>query len=141
MSGQYVRVGGSPESVVRDFLASWSDPKADRLAAFLAEDAAWVDGPNGVHRGVKTIVDELMRQLTMARDSWMEIDTLLAGGDGTVMVEWHGGFTIRETSIASKVMVVFEVDQSGRRPVRRIDAARARTDVHRGAGALDRPAD
>jgi hypothetical protein len=30
------------------------------------------------------------------------------------MVEWHGGFTMRGTSIASKVMVVFEVDQNGR---------------------------
>ena len=95
------------------FLASWSDPKADELASYLADDAVWVDGPNGVHNGAPAIVGELMSQLTIPRDFWMEIDTLLAN-DGTVMVEWHGGFTIRETSIASKVMVVFEVDQSGR---------------------------
>jgi limonene-1,2-epoxide hydrolase len=114
MNRQYVRMGGSPESVVRDFLASWSDPQTSRLAVFLADDAVWVDGPNGVHRGSSAVVDELMRQLTMTRDSWIEIDTLLAGSDGTVMVEWHGGFTMRGTPIASKVMVVFDVDQSGR---------------------------
>lgn len=104
---------GSAESVVRDFLASWSNPEADRLASLLAEDAVWVDGPNGVHSGSRAIVDELVRQLTIPSDSWIEIDTLLAA-DGTVMVEWHGGLTIGGTSIATKVMAVFEVDQSGR---------------------------
>lgn len=107
-------MGGSPESVVRGFLASWSDPQADGLAGFLAEDAVWVDGPNGAHRGSRTIVDELVRQLSIAHDSWVEVDTLLADGGGTVMVEWHGGFTIRGTLITSKVMAVFEIDQSGR---------------------------
>jgi limonene-1,2-epoxide hydrolase len=103
----------SNESVVRDFLASWSSPDAGRLASFLAEDAVWVDGPNGVHRGSSAIVAELMRQLTIPSDSWLEIDTLLAA-DGTVMVEWHGGLTIGGRFVASKVMAVFEVDPSGR---------------------------
>ena len=103
----------SGESVVRSFLASWGDPEADRLASFLAEDVVWVDGPNGVHRGAEAVVDELMRQLTVPRDSWMEIDTLLAT-DGTVMVEWHGGFTIGGRPITAKVMAVFEVDGHGR---------------------------
>lgn len=103
----------SAESVVRDFLASWSDPKADELASYLAEDAVWVDGPNGVHSGARAVVDELMSQLTIPRDFWMEIDTLLAN-DGTVMVEWHGGVTIGPASVDTKVMAVFEVDPSGR---------------------------
>ena len=102
----------SPESIVRSFLASWSKPEATRLASFLAEDAVWVDGPNGVHNGSDAIVDELLRQLTIPSDSWIEIDTLLAAG-GTVMVEWHGGLTIGGKSVATRVMAVFEVDRAG----------------------------
>ena len=103
----------SAESVVRSFLASWSNPEAEHLASFLAEDAVWVDGPNGVHTGAEAIVAELVRQLTIPSDSWLEIDTLLAD-DGTVMVEWHGGLTIGGRSVATKVMAVFDVDRSGR---------------------------
>lgn len=103
----------SAESVVRGFLASWSDPKRDQLASFLAQDAVWVDGPNGVHSGATAFLDELMSQLTIPRDLWIEIDTLLANDD-TVMVEWHGGVTIGQASINTKVMAVFEVDPSGR---------------------------
>jgi SnoaL-like domain len=91
--GHPLLMDGSAESAVRSFLAAWSNPEADRLASFLAEDAVWVDGPNGVHSGSRAIVDELVRQLTIPNDSWIEIDTLLAA-DGTVMVEWHGGLTI-----------------------------------------------
>ncbi len=103
----------SPESVVRKFLAAWTDPKADELRSFLNDDAVWVDGPNGVHRGAKAVVDELMRQLSIVRAMWVEVDTLVADG-GTVMVEWHGGFTMGGTPIACKVMAAFEVDANGR---------------------------
>ena len=57
----------SPESVVRKFLAAWADPKADELANFFADDAVWVDGPQGVRRGANAIVDELIKQLVIAR--------------------------------------------------------------------------
>jgi limonene-1,2-epoxide hydrolase len=103
----------SAEASVRSFLASWSEPNEDELASYLADDAVWVDGPNGVHRGAPAIVRELMRQLTIPRDNWMEIDTLLASDD-TVMVEWHGGMKIGSASVSTNVMAVFEVDASGR---------------------------
>jgi limonene-1,2-epoxide hydrolase len=106
-------VGSSAESVVRRFLASWSDPKADELASCFAENAVWVDGPNGLHNGASAIVEELMRQLTIPRDLWIEIDTLLAN-EGTVMVEWHGGMTIGAATVNAKVMAVFEIDERGR---------------------------
>ena len=104
---------GSSESVVREFLGSWTQPDAARLASFLAEDAVWVDGPNGVHRGRRAFVEELVGQLTVPSESWMEIDTLLADAR-TVMVEWHGELEIGAASVATKVMAVFEVDRSGR---------------------------
>ena len=108
-----MHMSDSPESVVREFLALWSDPQAEELARFFAEDAVWVDGPNGVHRGAKAVVDELVRQLSIARGQWVEVDTLVADG-GTVMVEWYGGFTMGGTPIACKVMAAFEVDANGR---------------------------
>src|SRR5215207_1153131 len=88
-----MHMSDSPESIVREFLALWNDPQAEEIARFFAEEAVWVDGPNGVHRGAKAVVDELMRQLSIARGMWVEVDTLVADG-GTVMVEWHGRFTM-----------------------------------------------
>lgn len=103
----------SSEAVVREFLAAWSDPHEQNLASYLAEDAVWVDGPNGVHVGASAFAGELVRQMTIPDDFWMEIDTLLASDD-TVMVEWHGGMTIGSASVKAKVMAVFELDGSGR---------------------------
>lgn len=106
-------MGESPESIVRKLLALWGDPQPDKLAPLFADDAVWVDGPNGVHRGAHAVVEELARQLSMFPDQWAEVDALVADG-GTVMVEWHGGFTAGRTPIDTKVMAAFEVDASGR---------------------------
>jgi limonene-1,2-epoxide hydrolase len=106
-------VSDAPESVVREFLAAWTDPKADELARFLADDAVWVDGPQGVRNGAQAIVDELTSQLSVSRGMRIEVDTLLADG-GTVMVEWHGEWTMGATVILAKVMAAFEVDATGR---------------------------
>jgi limonene-1,2-epoxide hydrolase len=103
----------SPESVVRSFLATGSDPKAEHFATFFDADAVWVDGPQGVRRGGNAIVEELTSQLSVGRDYFVEVDTLLADGP-TVMVEWHGGFTISRKPIACSVMTVFEVNEEGR---------------------------
>ena len=40
-------------------------------------------------------------------------DALVADGT-TVMVEWHGGFTLGGESISTKVMAAFEIDANGR---------------------------
>jgi limonene-1,2-epoxide hydrolase len=106
-------VSDAPESVVREFLDAWTDPKADELARFLADDAVWVDGPQGVRNGAQAIVDELTSQLSVSRGMRIEVDTLLADG-GTVMVEWHGEWTMGATVILAKVMAAFEVDATGR---------------------------
>jgi limonene-1,2-epoxide hydrolase len=106
-------VSDSPESVVRKFLEAWTDPKADELRRFLNDDAVWVDGPRGVRRGAKVIVDELTRQLAVGRDHIVVVDALIADGT-TVMVEWHGGFTLGGKSISTKVMAAFEIDANGR---------------------------
>ena len=106
-------MSASPESVVRRFLEAWTDPKADELRNYLNDDAVWVDGPQGVRRGARAIVDELRRQLAIGRDHTVVVDALVADGT-TVMVEWHGGFTLGGKSISTKVMAAFEIDANGR---------------------------
>ena len=102
-------MSSSPESTVRRFLAAWAEPDQEELASFLTEEVVWVDGPQGVRRGAKAVVDELARQLSISRGKPPEIATLLADG-GTVMVEWHGGWTMDGTWISTTVMAVFEVE-------------------------------
>ena len=103
----------SPESVVRGFLAAWADPKANELANFFADEAIWVDGPQGVRRRANAIVDELTKQLAIARGQTLEVMTLLADG-GTVMVEWRGGWTMGGKPIPTTVVAAFEIDGDGR---------------------------
>jgi hypothetical protein len=98
---------------VRRFLSAWSDPRGEELANFFNEDAIWVDGPQGVRRGAKTIVDVLVSQLTVSRGMVIEVDTLVAAGE-TVMVEWHGQWTIHGKPVLAKVMAAFEIDLNGR---------------------------
>jgi uncharacterized protein (TIGR02246 family) len=103
----------SPESVLREFLAAWTDPKADELANFFDDDAVWVDGPQGVRRGANAIADELAKQLAISDQMMMEVITLVANG-GTVMVECRGGWTMGGKPISTTVMAVFEIDANGR---------------------------
>jgi uncharacterized protein (TIGR02246 family) len=103
----------SPESVVRKFLAAWTDPKADELANFFDDDAVWVDGPQGVRRGANAIADELAKQLAISDHMTMEVITLVANG-GTVMVECRSGWTMGGKPISTTVMAAFEIDANGR---------------------------
>jgi limonene-1,2-epoxide hydrolase len=106
-------MGDAPEAVVRGLLASWGNPEVEKLVKIFSEDAVWVDGPNGVHHGAEAIANELTRQLSIFPGQWNEVDALVADG-GTVMVEWHGGFTAGSTTVRTKVMATFEVDAKGR---------------------------
>lgn len=99
----------TPESVVRDFLAEWSEPDRDRLAQFLSKDAVWFDGPQGVRRGASEVLDVLTEQLAVSAGVAPTLATLVVDG-GTVMVEWHGGWMMNGTWIATTVMAVFEVE-------------------------------
>ena len=105
--------GASPESVVRNFFAAWSDPEPSALAAFFADDAVWIDGPQGVRRGADAVVSELAAQLAVTKGAAVEIKTLLSDGP-TVMVEEVSTFTIAGAPISAVVMAVFEVNPQGR---------------------------
>jgi hypothetical protein len=44
----------SPESVVRDFIASWENATVEKLSSFLSEDAVYMD-PRGIQSGLDAI--------------------------------------------------------------------------------------
>jgi hypothetical protein len=62
------------------------------------------------------------------------VDTLIADG-GTVMVEWHGGFTAGRTTVHTKVMAAFEIDAKGQiKQMRESFDMRSLTDQLKAAG-------
>lgn len=106
-------MGDSPESMVRSFFAAWTDPDPTKLARFFGDDAEWVDGPQGVRRGVEAIRDELTSQLTAVGGVTVEVRTLLSSGR-RVMVEQISNSVVNGRSISAVVMAVFELGSDGR---------------------------
>jgi len=105
----------SPESVVRGLLASFEEwPKLDSTLSFFAEDAAYVDGPRGVHRGIDAITSELEAQAAMGfRNFRADVKSLIANG-GTVMLERVDNFTVGGKPFSMEAMAAFEIGADGR---------------------------
>ena len=59
-------MGNSPESVVRNFLAAFTNRNVDELVGFFSDDAVFIAGPRGVHRGKGAIRSEFEAELAMA---------------------------------------------------------------------------
>jgi limonene-1,2-epoxide hydrolase len=104
----------SPESVVRKFLAAWADPKLDELVGFFSDDAVFIDGPRGVHRGADAIRSEFEAELAMGFGSIaIDVKSLVANG-GTVMMEGVENYRIGGKPFFLEVMGAFEIDARGR---------------------------
>jgi limonene-1,2-epoxide hydrolase len=104
----------SPETVVRQFFAAWENPKLDELARFFSDDAVWIDGPNGTHRGKDAISSELKRQLAMGYVMLgMDVKSLVADA-GTVMMERVDRFSIGGKPFSMEFMAAFEIDADAR---------------------------
>jgi uncharacterized protein (TIGR02246 family) len=106
-------MAGTSESVVRTFFAAWADPQPYELGRFFADDAVWVDGPQGVRRGVDAIKTELAAQLAITGGTTVDVKSLVADS-GTVMVEEVSSFSVGGKRISAVVMAVFELDTAGR---------------------------
>jgi limonene-1,2-epoxide hydrolase len=103
----------SPEAVVRRFFDAWVDPNVDELRGFFAQDAVWVDGPQGVRHGAEAIAAEIAAQLSAV--GGVTVDVVLQLSDGrTAMVEEVSRSKIGDTPISTVVMAVFEFDADGR---------------------------
>ena len=75
------------ESVVRKFLAAFTDRNVDELVAFFSDDAVFIDGPRGVHRGKEAIRSEFEAELAMGFESIkIDVNSLVANG-AVVMME------------------------------------------------------
>jgi limonene-1,2-epoxide hydrolase len=103
----------TPESVVRQFFAAWAEPRTDELGRFFADDAVWVDGPQGVRAGVDAIIAELAAQLAVTGGTAVDVKSLVADG-GTVMVEEVSSFSLAGKPVSAVVMAVFEFNADGR---------------------------
>ena len=104
----------SPESVVRNFLAAWAQPRLDELVGFFSDDAVFIDGPRGVHRGIDAIRSELDAEISMDfGGAKIDVNTLVAQG-GTVMMEGVENYRIGGKLFSLEVMGAFEIDADGR---------------------------
>jgi limonene-1,2-epoxide hydrolase len=99
----------SPESVVRGFLASWEDPVLDKVVSFFADDAVFVDGPRGVHRGVKAIRSQLEVDVRPVR---AHVKSLVTDGR-MVMLERVDSFDLGGKGFSMEVMAAFVIDSDG----------------------------
>ena len=103
----------SAESVIRKFLACFPASDVDEVIGFLNDDAVYIDGPRGVHRGIKAVRTELQSQLEMVPNTTVDIKTLAASG-GTVLTERVDNCEIAGKSVGMEVVGVFDVDSDGR---------------------------
>jgi limonene-1,2-epoxide hydrolase len=104
----------SPESVVRNFLAAWAQPRLDELVGFFSDDAVFIDGPRGVHRGIDAIRSELDAEISMDfGGAKIDVNTLVAQS-ATVMMEGVENYRIGGKPFSLEVMGAFEIDADGR---------------------------
>ena len=73
----------------------------------------WVDGPQGVRRGLDAIKSELAAQLAVSGGVMVDVKSLVTDG-GTVMVEQVSSFSIGGKPVSGVVMAVFELGAGGR---------------------------
>ena len=94
----------SPEAVVRKFLAAFAEPNVDELVSFFSDDAVFLDGPRGVHRGVDAIRSGNVK---------IDVHSLVADG-GTVVMEGTENYLIGGKHFTLDVMGAFQVDDDSR---------------------------
>ena len=101
------------ETVVREFIAAWSEGDARKLADFFTEDAVvWNDGRTTV-RGREAIHEHFAAQLSVCTDCEFEITETAVSGN-TVFNERIDRMKIAGAPTELPVAGVFEVDEAGK---------------------------
>ncbi|WP_197501470.1 limonene-1,2-epoxide hydrolase family protein [Mycobacterium sp. 852002-51057_SCH5723018] len=103
----------SAESVIRKFFACFPASDVDEVIGFFDDEAVYIDGPRGVHRGINAIRSELRSQLEMVPNTTVDIKNLATSG-GTVLTERVDNCEIAGKSVGMEVVGVFDVDSEGR---------------------------
>lgn len=101
-----------PESVVRNFLASWIRSDVNEMTSFFHEDAVYIDGPKAPIYGLEAITTALGRTATLVPGIAVDIKVLLTG-EGTVVVERVDTYSVADKSFHLEVAAVFNVDEQG----------------------------
>jgi len=91
------------------------------LVGYFSDDAVFIDGPRGVHRGVEAIRAELAEELAMGVGSVsmgvgsveIDVNSLVADG-GTVMIEGVENYCIGGKPFTLEVMGAFAIDAEAR---------------------------
>jgi limonene-1,2-epoxide hydrolase len=101
------------EAVVREFLSSWSQGDARKLADFFTEDAVvWNDGRTTLH-GREEIHDHFKMQLSACADCDFETKGFAISGH-IVFTERIDRMKIVGAPVELPVAGVFEVDDAGK---------------------------
>jgi len=102
-------VSDSPELVVRNFLACWVKSDIEEIASFFDNDAVYVDGPNGTHRGLKDIKATLGNHAELAPSTTADIKAIVSDGP-TVIVERVDNFQMGGIPLYLEAVGVFKID-------------------------------
>lgn len=106
-------MGNSPASIVRNFLASFTDRDVNELVSFFSDDAVFFDGPRGVHRGKEAIRSEFESELAMGFESInIAVNSLVADG-GTVMMEGVENYIIGGKPFFMETIGAFDINPDG----------------------------
>jgi len=104
---------GNSESVVRSFLAAFTRRNVDELTNFFSDDAVFIDGPRGVHRGKAAIRSEFDAELSMGFES-IKIDvTTLVAEDRIVMMEGVENYVIGGKPFSMETIGAFDINPDG----------------------------
>ncbi len=106
-------MGSSPESVVRDFLAAFTDRSVEKLVGFFTNDAVFDCGPRGVHRGTEAIRSEFEAEFAMGFESIkIDVKSLVANG-GLVMMEGVENYIIGGKPFHLETIGAFDINLDG----------------------------
>jgi limonene-1,2-epoxide hydrolase len=106
-------MGNSPESTVRNFLAAFTDRNVDELVGFFSDDAVFIDGPGGLHRGKQAIRSEFGAELAMSFASIkIDVNSLVANG-GIVMMEGVENYIIGGKPFFLETIGAFDINPEG----------------------------
>jgi limonene-1,2-epoxide hydrolase len=103
----------SAETLVRKFFAAFRQSDVDELISFFSDDAVYIDGPRGVHRGIDAIRSEFATLAQMVPSTTVDIKFLAMNGRA-VLVERTEHFEVAGKPIDHDVVGVFEVNEDGR---------------------------
>jgi limonene-1,2-epoxide hydrolase len=102
----------SPETVVRRFFDAFLLSNVDELVGFFSDDAVYIDGPRGVHRGIEAIRSEFATLAAIVPSTSVDIKTLTTDRSA-VMVERGERFEIEGKPIDHEVVGVFDLNDHG----------------------------